>query len=232
MRRLTRLWGASIGRKLIAAATGILLLAFLIGHLFGNMKVFQGPEKVNAYSAWLKGHPLLWVFRAGLFTVFIVHVYVTLSLARENRAARPIGYLRWRGQSSNAASRSMMWTGLIVLLFVAYHLLHFTFGVVDADTARVALAQKPLDVYSMVVGSFQKPWISASYVLAMIVLGFHLIHGTVSAVQTLGVHHESYQTLIRVICVLVVAIIVLGMSSIPVLIYLGKVVPHEQVAAP
>jgi succinate dehydrogenase / fumarate reductase cytochrome b subunit len=232
MKRLARLWGASIGRKLIAAGTGSVLLAFLIGHLYGNLKIFQGPEKLNGYSAWLKGHPGLWVFRAGLLGIFIVHVYVTLSLARENRAARPVGYQRWRAQSSNVASRSMMWTGLFVLVFILYHLLHFTFGVVDAEATRMALAQKPLDIYSMVVGSFRNPWVSGSYVLAMIVLGFHLIHGTVSAVQTAGIHHESYQTLIRIVCVVVTAVIVLGMSSIPILVYLGKLVPHEQVVAP
>ena len=226
--RLARLWGASVGRKLIAAATGIVMLGFLLGHLYGNMKVFQGPDAVNSYSAWLKGHPLLWVFRLGLLTVFTVHVYVTLTLARDNWAARPTRYQRWQPQSSTLASRYMVWSGLVVLAFVIYHLLHFTFGVIDSESARLAQTQQNLDVYAMVVRSFRNPWISASYVVSIVLLGIHLLHGTVSSLQTFGVHHESYESLKRVACVVLVAAIVAGFCSIPVLIYLGRVAPRGE----
>jgi succinate dehydrogenase / fumarate reductase cytochrome b subunit len=146
MNRLVRLFGSSIGRKIVAATTGALLIAFLLGHMYGNMKVFQGPEALNAYAAWLQGHPLLWAFRAGLLTLFGAHVYLTLTLARDNRAARPVGYRRYRPRASSFFSRYMVLTGLVVLLFVVYHLVHFTFGVIDADHTRLFDAQQRLDV--------------------------------------------------------------------------------------
>lgn len=222
MNRLVRLWGTSVGRKLITAATGGFLLVFLLGHIYGNMKVFQGPDALNAYAAWLQGHPLLWVFRIGLLGGFGVHVYLTLSLARDNRRARPTRYVRWRAQTSGA-SRFMAVSGLLILAFVVYHLLHFTFGVIQVDRAHLVDASGRLDVYAMVVQSFRNPWVALSYVVAMVLIGVHLVHGTVSAFQTLGVYHESYVGPIRVACLLLVVAIVAGSASIPVLIFLGRV---------
>jgi len=223
MNRLVRLFGSSIGRKIVAATTGVLLIAFLLGHMYGNMKVFQGPEVLNAYAAWLQGHPLLWGLRAGLVTLFGTHIYVTLTLARDNRAARPVGYETYRPRSSSFFSRYMVLTGLVVLLFLIYHLLHFTLGLIDADHTRLFDGQQRLDVYSSVVQTFQNPWIAGSYVVSMVLLGFHLWHGTTSAFQTFGVRHENYETLLRIIAALLVAALVLGNSSIPILIYAGRV---------
>jgi succinate dehydrogenase / fumarate reductase cytochrome b subunit len=223
MNRLVRLFGASIGRKLVAAATGAMLLAFLFGHLFGNLRIFQGRDALNSYAAWLQGHPLLWVFRAGLLTVFVTHVYTTLTLARENRAARPIRYRRYHPHATSFASRYMVLTGLVVVSFVVYHLLHFTFGVIDPANTRLVDAQQHLDVYSSVVRSFQNPWIAWSYVVAMVLLGLHLWHGIASAFQTYGVHHESYETLIRVTSLTLIAALVIGTCSIPILVLAGKV---------
>ncbi|HSA56289.1 MAG TPA: succinate dehydrogenase cytochrome b subunit [Gemmatimonadaceae bacterium] len=223
MNRLVRLFGSSIGRKLVTAATGVLLIAFLFGHMYGNMKVFQGPEALNAYAAWLQGHPLLWGMRLGLLALFGVHVWLTLSLARENRAARPEGYRRYRPRASRLSSRYMALSGLLVLAFVVYHLLHFTFGVVDPAATRILDAGRPPDVYAAVVWSFQNPWITGSYVVAMVLLGMHLWHGATSVFQTLGFRHESYLTLIRVVSASAVAALVLGNCSIPILIYAGRV---------
>ncbi|HTL04819.1 MAG TPA: succinate dehydrogenase cytochrome b subunit [Gemmatimonadales bacterium] len=223
MNRLVRLFGASVGRKLIVATTGVMLLGFLFGHMYGNMKVFQGPAALNAYAAWLQGHPLLWLFRAGLLFLFGFHVYATLSLARENRAARPVGYRRYRPQASSFTSRYMVLSGLVVLGFLLYHLAHFTFGAVDARNFHVLDAQGRADIYTSVVRSFQNPWIAGSYVVWMLLLGTHLWHGVASAFQTVGVHHESYETLIKVVSLALVAALVLGNCSIPILIYVGKV---------
>jgi succinate dehydrogenase / fumarate reductase cytochrome b subunit len=223
MNRLVRLLGSSIGRKIVTAATGVLLIAFLLGHMYGNMKVFQGPEALNAYAAWLQGHPLLWGLRAGLVTLFATHIYVTLTLARDNRAARPVGYEKYRPRSSSFFSRYMILTGLVILAFLIYHLMHFTFGVIDADNTRLLDAQQRLDVYSSVVQTFQNPWITSSYVIAMVLLGFHLWHGTTSAFQTFGVRHENYETLLRVVAAFLVAALVIGNCSIPLLIYAGRV---------
>jgi succinate dehydrogenase / fumarate reductase cytochrome b subunit len=225
MNRLVRLFGASIGRKLVAATTGFLLIAFLFGHLFGNMKVFQGAESLNAYAAFLQGHPLVWVFRAGLLTVFVLHVWATLSLARENRAARPVRYRRYSPQAATFASRSMAVSGILLLLFVVYHLLHFTFGVIGPGGTAFAEAHERVDVYSMVVQSFMNPWISSTYVVAMLVLGLHLLHGAASAFQTFGVRHESYNALIRGFSLAVVGVLALGNAAIALLIFIGRVSP-------
>ena len=226
---MVRLFGSSIGRKLVTAASGVFLIAFLLGHLYGNLKVFQGPHALNAYAAWLQGHPLLWVFRVGLLTLFVVHIYLTLTLARDNHAARPVAYRRYRPSRSSFASRYMMWTGLVVVSFLVYHVLHFTFGVVDSANMHLVDAQQRLDVYTSVVRSFQNPWIAGSYVVAMVLLGLHLWHGTTSALQTFGAHHESYVTLIRVSCAVLVLALVMGNCSIPILIYAGRVSPGSGV---
>lgn len=225
MNRLVRLFGASIGRKLVAAITGFLLIAFLIGHLFGNMKVFQGPESLNGYAAFLQGHPLVWVFRAGLLTVFVLHIWATLSLARENRAARPVPYHRYRPQAATFMSRSMALSGILILSFVIYHLLHFTFGVIGPGGTAFAQAHDQLDVYSMVVQSFRNAWIAGTYTVAMLILGLHLLHGAASAFQTFGVRHESHDALIRGFSLAVVALLALGNAAIALLIFIGRVSP-------
>jgi succinate dehydrogenase / fumarate reductase cytochrome b subunit len=223
MNRLVRLFSTSVGRKLVTATTGILLLAFLFGHLFGNLKVFQGREALNSYADWLQGHPLLWLFRGGLLAVFLLHIYGTLSLARENRAARPTPYRRYRPLSATIASRSMVISGLAVFAFVLYHLLHFTFGVIDSEHTRLLDADRRLDVFTSLVSSFQNPWISGTYIVAMVLIGLHLWHGLTSTFQTFGLRHESYQTLIRVGSTVLVALLVLGNCSIPIMILAGRV---------
>jgi succinate dehydrogenase cytochrome b subunit len=225
MNRLVRLFGASVGRKLVAATTGVLLIAFLVGHLFGNLKVFQGPESLNAYAAFLQGHPLVWVFRAGLLTVFVLHVWATLSLALENRAARPERYRLYRPQAATFVSRSMALTGILILVFVVYHLLHFTLGIVGPGGVAFAQAHEQLDVYAMVVQSFQSPLIAGTYILAMLLLGLHLLHGAASAFQTFGVRHESYDALIKGVCFALTAVLALGNAAIALLVFLGRVSP-------
>lgn len=223
MNRLVRLLGASVGRKIVSATTGFLLIAFLFGHLFGNLKVFQGQKALNDYAAFLQGHPLVWVFRFGLLSVFIVHVWTTLSLARENRAARPVTYRKYKPLAATLSSRYMAVSGLLLVAFVVYHLLHFTFGVLGPPGPAFGEAHEQLDVYSMVVESFRNPWISGTYVVAMLVLGLHLLHGATSAFQTFGVHHESYLTLVRGIGLAIVALLVLGNVAIAILTLAGRV---------
>ena len=221
--RLVRLFGASIGRKLVAAGTGAMLLGFLFAHLFGNLRVFQGRDALNSYAAWLQGHPLLWVFRIGLLTVFITHVYTTVTLAIDNRRARPVRYEVYKPGRSSFASRYMLLSGLVVLAFVVYHLLHFTFGVVDAADTRLREASGRLDVYSSVVRAFGHPAIAWSYVVAIGLLAMHLWHGLTSAFQTAGVHHESYNKIVKATCFILLALLVMGNWSIPLLILAGKV---------
>jgi succinate dehydrogenase / fumarate reductase, cytochrome b subunit len=223
MIRLVRLFSTSIGDKIVVALSGAALLGFLLGHMLGNMTVFQGPDMLNAYAAWLQGHPLVWLFRVGLITVFALHVLITIRLTRANRRARPVRYARGVVRNMSRTSRYMVLTGLMVLAFVLYHLLHLTFGVVDPEHYQLFDAQQRHDVYAMVVLGFQSPWIAASYILAILLLGLHLAHGAASLFQTLGINHESYTTLIRYGIHLLITTIVIGYCSIPILIFTGYV---------
>ena len=177
MHRLIRLFSTSIGRKLVLAVTGLMLLGFLMAHMLGNMSLFQGPEVLNAYAAWLQGHPALWVMRSGLAIVFGIHVYVAIQLALENRAARPTRYAASQVFQRSWASRYMVFSGLLVISFVIYHLLHFTFGVIDADHTHAVDEQGRRDVYHMVLHGFRNPWITGSYVVAMAILAIGPVLG-------------------------------------------------------
>lgn len=223
MHRLIRLFSTSIGRKLVIAVTGAMLLGFLLGHMLGNMALFQGPEAINAYASWLQGHPLLIFMRLGLALVFCIHVYAAVQLTRENRAARPTRYSLSQVYQSSWASRYMVFTGFLVIVFVVGHLLHFTFGVVSPENFGSVDAAGRHDVYSMVVNGFRNPWICGAYVVAMNLVGFHLFHGTRSLFQTVGINHTSYNGAIRAANLAVVAIFVIGNCSIPILVYAGVI---------
>lgn len=221
-RRLFHLFATSVGRKVVVALTGIALLLFLVAHLLGNLMVFQGADALNAYAHWLKSNPLLWVARAGLLAIFASHVVLAIHLARENRAARPDRYLRPIATTGvSRASLSMLVTGLTILAFVVYHLLHFTIGVVDPDGFRLRDAQGRHDVFRMVLHGFASPWITGSYVLAIGLLGVHLWHGAASLLRTLGVAHRSWQPVAIFGARALVAGLVLGNLAIPILVHFG-----------
>jgi succinate dehydrogenase / fumarate reductase cytochrome b subunit len=230
MNRLLRLFGTTIGRKLVVAITGILLVGFVVVHMLGNLAIYQGPEALNTYAAWLQGHPLKWAGRIALLGVFGVHLVTAIALALHNRGARPVGYQRTEIVAAGFASRQIVLTGLLVLAFVVYHLLHFTLGAVQPEHAHLIDAGNRHDVYSMIVHGFQNPIVSASYIVAMLVLGFHLQHGAASLFQTLGVNHETYNAMIRGGSLSLVAIIVIGNCSIPVLVLAGVISPVSQVS--
>ena len=225
MSRLLRLFGTTMGRKLIVAATGIVLIGFVIIHMLGNLSILQGPVSLNTYADWLQGHPLKWIGRIGLLAAFLIHLVAALGLALRNRQARPVGYQQAEQLAATFASRYIALTGLLLIAFVIYHLLHFTLGQVQPEHAHLIDAADRHDVYSMVVYGFQNRIVSASYIVAMLVLGFHLHHGVSSLFQTLGINHESYSVMIRVGSLGLVAIIVIGNCSIPVLVMAGVIAP-------
>ncbi len=221
MARLLRLFRTSIGSKLVVAATGLLLLGFLLVHMIGNLKILQGPEALNDYATWLQGHPLLWVFRIGLLGLFGLHIVLAGRLAYESRAARPEGYRVSHRTRSTLFSRNMLATGLLVLGFLIYHLLHLTLGVTGPDMASLLDARGRVDVYARVITSFRDPLITALYLAAMALLGFHLTHAIGSLLQTLGFNHESYQPLIQVLSPLLAWVLALGFATVPLLVQLG-----------
>lgn len=221
MNRLVRLLGTTIGRKIVMAATGVALLGFVLAHMAGNLLIYNSPEALNDYAAWLQGHPLLWVARIGLLAVFLVHLVTAASLILEKRRARPVAYAQRDLVATGLASRTMALTGALVLFFVVLHLAHFTFGAFGGEHMHRVDAQGRHDVHAMVVGAFENPFVAGGYVAAMLLLGFHLLHGLQSSVQTLGFNHGSYNGLIQIVSRTLVAVIVVGNCSFPVLIQLG-----------
>jgi len=178
-----------VGKKVIMAVTGVILFLFVVGHLLGNLKVFEGPEHFNAYAEGLRtvGAPffgrgqLLWLARLVLLASVGLHIWAAIVVTRASWRARPVGYHRLDPVETTYAARTMPWGGVIILLYVIYHLLDLTFG-------RVNPSFVPGDVYHNVVASFRLWPVAAFYAASMVVVGLHIFHGLWSAFQTLGLH--------------------------------------------
>lgn len=222
---------SSVGRKLIVAVTGVILILFVIGHLLGNLQIFLGPDWINGYAEHLHNlGPLLWIIRAFLLLTVVVHIYYTIRLAIENRQARPIGYRRRESVKATLASRTMVMSGLIVLVFIIYHLLHFTFR--TTDPRFPTLPNDPLghyDVYSMMVLGFQSPLVSGFYILGMFLLALHLSHGSSSFFQSLGLNNQRLTPRLALAGRIFAWLLFVGYSSIPMAVLLGwvKLHPHS-----
>src|SRR5438132_379133 len=221
---------SSVGRKMIVAVTGVILILFVIGHLLGNLQIFLGPEWINAYSQHLRDlGPLLWLIRAFLLTTVILHIYFTILLAIENRRARPEPYIDRRYVKATFASRHMVMSGLIVLAFIIYHLAHFTVRVTDRRFGL--LKADPLghyDMYSMMVYGFQNYYVSGFYVLGLFLLALHLSHGSSSFFQSLGLNDKKLTPRLALTGRILAWLLFVGYTSIPVAILLGLIKPAQQ----
>ncbi|MGE3174441.1 MAG: succinate dehydrogenase cytochrome b subunit [Planctomycetota bacterium] len=218
-------WRSSIGGKVTMAVTGGLLFVFVLAHLAGNLLLFGGPQAIAEYAAFLHGKPaMLWVGRLGLLAALALHVATGLRLARANRAARPVPYAIDDTVQATFASRSMVFTGLTILVYLVYHLLHFTLGAVHgADFALRGQGHGGHDVYAMVTASFGHPAIAIVYAAAQIVLFLHLRHGIQSLAQTLGFHHGRWTPLIRTLGTVVAGAIAGGNALLALSVQLGLV---------
>ena len=220
-----RLVRSSLGSKYVMAVTGLGLIGFVIVHMLGNLQIFLGKQALNDYAHHLEEIPtILWTLRVGLLAIFVLHILFGLRLWQHNRTARPVGYYVHDAVQASWASRHMLLTGLVILAFVIYHLMHFTFGVVDWANYKFHLPPDKEglhDVAEMVVGSFAQWPISLSYVVAMIFLGLHLWHGAGSWLQSLGWNSKRWQRLIHGLGAAVAVLIVVGNCSIPLAILLG-----------
>jgi len=186
---------SSIGAKHIMAVTGLLLLLFAIVHMVGHLQMFGGPEIYNRYAHFLQElWEVKWPVRAGLVGLVIVHIVFAVSLVATNRAARPVGYAKYRPVTSSRAGRAMAWTGLAVFAFLAFHILHFTLGQVQPGYFHVMDPKDRWDAYSMFVHGFQSPAIYGVYLVGIGLLALHLGHGAASWLQSLGLRHPKYPT--------------------------------------
>ncbi len=217
---------ASIGKKAIMAVSGLVLVLFVIGHLMGNLLVFFGPEALNGYALKLRHlGPGLWIARGFLLTALIAHVWVSIHLSRENRKARPVGYRVYRTIETDYATRTMFLSGFLVLAYIIYHLLHFTFGVTNPGVAHLTDSLGHHDVYSMVVRSFQNPLISVGYIVGMALLWSHLNHGVASAFQSLGLNTGRTIPFIGRIGKTISILLFLGYCAIPIAVLFGLIRP-------
>lgn len=217
MAQSTSFLGSSIGRKVIMAVTGLALFGFVIAHLLGNLQVFLGPDALNAYAEALREYPaVLWGLRIGLLVAVALHIWSATALTLVNRKARPDGYDRFAPQASTYASRTMRWSGVLLLLFVVYHLLHFTFGVRAVHPQFV-----PGDVYHNFITGFQNPLVAGAYIVAMLALGLHLYHGAWSMLQTVGLSHPRLDRVRYGVAAAFAALIVLANISMPLAVMAG-----------
>jgi len=214
---VARFWDSSIGKKAVMAVTGLIMVAFLVLHVLGNLQMFEGPLKINEYSAALRRLGLLlWLARAGLIVSLVLHVIAAYQLTRRKQVARPLGYAEREPQVSTFAARTIRWGGVLVLVFVVLHLMHFTFG-------NIHPAFDHKDVYGNVIAAFQIWWIAVLYLVAMVVVGLHLYHGTWSSLRTLGLTRPSADPLKRRVVTVLAWAIFLGFSSIPIAVLAGIV---------
>ncbi len=219
---LIAFYQSSIGRKLVVAVTALILVLYVLGHLLGNLQIYLGPDKINAYAKFLHSlGPILWAVRLVLIVAFVTHIVATIQLAQENRIAKPQKYAVAGYKRSTLASRTMIISGLIVLCFVIYHLLQYTLEVTDPRYHDLYDSLGRHDVYRMLILGFSNPFVSLFYVLGLFLLANHLSHGLASMVQTLGINNRKIAAAVstggRTLAWLVFA----GYVSIPVTILLG-----------
>lgn len=221
---LSRFYASSIGKKILVALTGLILFGFVVGHMIGNLLIFVGRDAINEY-----GHMLqtalhgggVWIARIGLLVAVVIHIVATISLTRANRAARTSAYAQHKAQVSSTSSRIMIWSGLTILAFIVYHLLHFTIHAGnDYGTYKTTLEGHTVhDVYRMVIAGFS--WFPAVlfYIIAMLLLTSHLSHGFSSLFQTLGISTDKSEPLFKKLGYLFAGLILVGNCSIPIAIY-------------
>jgi succinate dehydrogenase / fumarate reductase cytochrome b subunit len=215
---------STVGKKIVMAATGIILVGFVVVHMIGNLKIYLGAEHFNAYALFLRemAEPLLgysgalWGFRVVLLVCVVLHVAAAIQLTRLNHAARPVGYAAGRPPTSYAAW-TMRWGGFVLLLFVIYHLLHFTLGSVGYAPGQF----RHLDAYNNVVTGFRVWYVSLFYVVAMLALGLHLWHGTWSMLQTLGVIDPRWERTVERASAALAVVTVAGNVSVPLAVLTG-----------
>jgi len=215
--RTSGFYAAPIGKKAVMAATGVILFAYVLAHLFGNLQIYIGRGQINRYAEFLHSIPgPLWVARIVLLTVVGLHAITSLQLWLLKRKARPIDYVKAARVPPGYASRTMLWTGPLIAIFVFYHVLHLT-------TGSIGLPFRELDAYDNVVNGFRIPTVAISYIAFMLVLCLHLYHGLWSMFQSVGVSHPRYTPLIKRLAAGFAIFIAAGNISIPVAVLTGLV---------
>ena len=213
-------WKSTNGKKIVMAVTGCILVLFIIGHLLGNLLIYAGPARFDAYGAFLHfDDTLLWIIRSVLIVSVILHIESAAVLWLRKKRARPVGYSQKESIASTYASRTMYWSGPIVLAFIIFHLLEFTGGYIHPGSQFI-----PGAVYHNVVAGFSVWWISAWYIFALILLGFHLRHGLWSMLQSFGLpHSKEREIVLKRLALWIAVVIIAGYISIPISVFTGLI---------
>ena len=217
---LLRFYRSAVGKKWVMAVTGVILMGFIVTHLIGNLKFYLSKEEINLYGEALRDMPghllprtfLLWTIRTVLFLAFVLHLHSAYSLTVINKKARPTGYQSKRDYvAADFASRTMRWTGIIVLLYLVFHLMDLTWGNANAQFVRG-------DPYNNLVYSLQRPVVAGVYIVANIALAFHLYHGAWSMFQSMGINNPRINKLRRSFATGFAGLILIGNLSFPILV--------------
>jgi succinate dehydrogenase / fumarate reductase cytochrome b subunit len=226
---VSNIFGSSIGKKFIMASTGMALFLFVVLHLIGNLQVFLGPESINRYGNFLQSNvELLWPARIGLLIIVGLHIWSAIKLSAENKAARPQPYAQHEIVAASYASRTMLMSGLIILAFIIYHLLHFTVQVpavnlTGKDFTELHDVKRRHDVYAMMIIGFRNPLVCLFYIVGQFLLFMHLGHGLGAMFQSLGWKSPAYTQLIAKFAKVVSWLVFIGYISIPISIFLGLI---------
>jgi len=233
MKVITNIFGSSLGKKYIMAVTGFILFLFVVGHMVGNLQIFLGPEAINRYGAFLQNlGEGLWLVRAVLLVVILLHIWSAIKLSAENKAARPIAYAEYHPVAASYASRTMLMSGLIILAFIIYHLLHFTVQTkainltgqdfhAFSEPVKGAIGLERHDIYRMMIVGFSNIWVCAFYVLGVGLLCLHLSHGISAMFQSMGWKNKVYGPFLDKAARVIAWFLFIGYSSIPVAVLLG-----------
>lgn len=216
--RFRRVFSSTVGTKLLMGLTGLALFVYMVLHLAGNALIFAGEDVFNEYSHALISNPLILPIEIGLLAIFLIHIYKAVTLWTKNQAARPVAYTKkeMAGHTSrkSLASSTMLWSGIVILVFVVIHVKQFKFGTyyqVTDSTVR--------DLYRTEIEVFQNPVWVVLYVVATLLVGLHLRHGVASAFQSLGLDHPVYTRRLTAVGIVFALLIGVGLAAIPVWVY-------------
>jgi succinate dehydrogenase cytochrome b subunit len=213
--RSRALWGSTVGKKVVMATTGLIMVLFLISHMISNVLIFSNPEHLDRYAAWLRSlGPVLWAVRAILLASLLLHIWAAWQLTRRAHAARPVHYSRQERLVQTYAARTMRWGGVLLAVFIVFHILHFTTGTLHPDFHPGQVGR------NVVEGMAVKP-VAVFYLLAMLALGLHFWHGVWSVFQTLGINHPAWNRARRIVSVGLAIVVAGGFATIPLAALLG-----------
>jgi len=216
----------SMTRKVVASLAGLGLAGFVVFHMLGNLQVFEGRDALNGYASLLRDMPFfLWTARLGLLAVAAVHIILAIQLVLRNRRARPVAYAVRDYRNASVASRTMALSGSLLLVFIVFHLLHLTAGLVDPTVPNRLDAQSHLDVYGKMLHAFRNPLYVVVYCAGQFVVGMHLSHAVSSSLQTLGLEHAASNRLFKAAGPAVALLVVFGNLSIILAVFLGVIRP-------